>query len=430
MEDGRNLHHEESIVIVGGGIGGLACALALHRVGHKAVVLEQSDTLRAMGTTLTLWSNAFRVLDVLGIGDKFRTMYTNLLAYTAHNQHGQRLADLTIADCEGGPHEWRAVERKVLMETLAEQLPQGTIRFNSRVVGIKMSENASGPSVVELHDGSTYSAKVVVGYDGANSIIASWMGIEKAVAIGTIAIRGVAIFPDGHKLEDKAYFYVGNGTRSALLPSTSTKVYWFIVWNDWSEGWQDNKPEELRKEALQRTQGWHPNIHICVHNTPSENFVKNTIRHRLNKEGPDSQVMGGITLAGDASHPTTPWLGQGGCMAMEDAIVLARNLSGVLNLKSQLQQEAPAPASYNQYDSIHQALLDYQRERHDRTSSLSVQSYMAGSVFQSESFLYCFYRNWFLIPRSLNKATFMKRTLFDVGNLPVGTCTLPEDDVT
>ena len=48
----------------------------------------------------------------------------------------------------------------MLMETLAEQLPQGTIRFNSRVVGIKMPENASGPSVVELHDGSTYSAKV------------------------------------------------------------------------------------------------------------------------------------------------------------------------------------------------------------------------------------------------------------------------------
>lgn len=53
----------------------------LSRVGLKAVVLEQSDTLRAMGTTLTLWSNAFRVLDVLGVGDKFRTMYTNLLAY-------------------------------------------------------------------------------------------------------------------------------------------------------------------------------------------------------------------------------------------------------------------------------------------------------------------------------------------------------------
>lgn len=193
-----------------------------------------------------------------------------------------------------------------------------------------------------------------------------------------------------------------------------------------SSGWHDNKPEELKEEALRHTQGWHPNIHMCVNNTPLENFVKNTIRHRLNKKGPDSHVMGGITLAGDASHPMTPWLGQGGCMAMEDAIVLARNLSRALNLKSQLQHEAPAPTSY----CIHQALLDYQRERHDRTSSLSMQSYMAGSVFQSENSLYCFYRNLFLIPRGLNKATFLKHTLFDVGNLPVQTCTLPEDGVT
>ena len=167
---------------------------------------------------------------------------------------------------------------------------------------------------------------------------------------------------------------------------------------------------------------------MCVDNTPSENLVKNTIRHRLNKKGPDSQVMGGITLAGDASHPMTPWLGQGACMAMEDAIVLARNLSGALDSKSQLQHEAaPDPATYNEHDRIHQALLDYQRDRHDRTTSLSVQSYMAGSVFQSDSSLYCFYRNQFLIPRGLNKATFLKHTLFDVGSLPVGICAPPED---
>ena len=78
--------------------------------------------------------------------------------------------------------------------------------------------------------------QVVVGYDGANSVIASWMGIEKTVAIGTVVIRGLAIFPDGHKFEDKVYYYVGKGSRSAILPSTSTKVYWFFVWNDSSEG--------------------------------------------------------------------------------------------------------------------------------------------------------------------------------------------------
>jgi 2-polyprenyl-6-methoxyphenol hydroxylase-like FAD-dependent oxidoreductase len=83
--DGNGAHHEEEIVIVGGGIGGLACALAFHRVGIRAVVLEQSDALRASGAALALWSNAFRVLEVLGIAEQFRTMFTNLLAYANHS---------------------------------------------------------------------------------------------------------------------------------------------------------------------------------------------------------------------------------------------------------------------------------------------------------------------------------------------------------
>lgn len=79
--NGNGIHHDENIVIVGGGIGGLACAVALHKVGLKAVVLEQANTLRSGGISITLWANAFRVLDVLGVGEKFRTMYTNIQEY-------------------------------------------------------------------------------------------------------------------------------------------------------------------------------------------------------------------------------------------------------------------------------------------------------------------------------------------------------------
>jgi 2-polyprenyl-6-methoxyphenol hydroxylase-like FAD-dependent oxidoreductase len=102
-EDGKasSQHIEEKIVVVGGGIGGLACALALHRVGLKSVVLEQSDTLRAAGSCISLWSNALRVLDVLGVGEQFRTLYHNILEYVMFNQRGKRLAGIVLAECDG-----------------------------------------------------------------------------------------------------------------------------------------------------------------------------------------------------------------------------------------------------------------------------------------------------------------------------------------
>jgi 2-polyprenyl-6-methoxyphenol hydroxylase-like FAD-dependent oxidoreductase len=79
--EGKKMHHEEEIVIIGGGMGGLCFAAALHRVGLKAVVLEQSDRLRAEGTSITLWNNAMKALELLDIADQLRNTYVNVLGY-------------------------------------------------------------------------------------------------------------------------------------------------------------------------------------------------------------------------------------------------------------------------------------------------------------------------------------------------------------
>jgi 2-polyprenyl-6-methoxyphenol hydroxylase-like FAD-dependent oxidoreductase len=101
-ETGNKMHHEERIVIVGGGFGGLCFAAALHKVGLKAVVLEQSDKLRPEGTTITLWKNGMRILELFGLADQFRSMYLNVPGAEHLNQYGRRLAILDHSDCEGG----------------------------------------------------------------------------------------------------------------------------------------------------------------------------------------------------------------------------------------------------------------------------------------------------------------------------------------
>ena len=62
------------------------------------------------------------------------------------------------------------------------------------------------------------------------------MGLPKAQPVGQVGIRGLAIFPEGYKLEDKVQMFVGKGCRAAYMPSSPTQVYWFLVWNDLSQG--------------------------------------------------------------------------------------------------------------------------------------------------------------------------------------------------
>lgn len=76
----------------------------------------------------------------------------------------------------------------------------------------------------------------MVGFDGANSMIGSWMGLEKPKTIGELQIRGMAVFLDDHGLGELWRTYLGTGVRISFVPMTPTKVYWFIVWADHSEG--------------------------------------------------------------------------------------------------------------------------------------------------------------------------------------------------
>lgn len=104
-------------------------------------------------------------------------------------------------------------------------------------------------------------------------------------------------------------------------------------------------------------------------------------------------------------------------MALEDAVLLTRKLHSVL--KQSPADGAQAVPVLPEHERIHVALLEFQQERHARTYSLSLRSYKAGCVLQSGWSLMCLYRDWWLLPKSMNTETFLEHTLFDVGKLPL-----------
>ncbi|KAI4992959.1 hypothetical protein ZWY2020_007272 [Hordeum vulgare] len=148
----------EDIVIAGAGVAGLAVALGLHRKGVRCVVLESSPVLRTSGFAIAAWTNAFRALDALGLGDTIRAKHLQIQGACVMSWTTGKVAreiDLRVQG-KWGTHEARCVQRNVLLQALEEELPRGTIRYSSKIVSIDDGDDAE---VLHLADGSTLRAR-------------------------------------------------------------------------------------------------------------------------------------------------------------------------------------------------------------------------------------------------------------------------------
>lgn len=152
------MEEDEDIVIVGAGIAGLTTSLALHRLRIRSLVLESSDSLRVTGFAITLWANAWRALDAVGISDSLRQQHIQLQGMAvASSVSGHPASEIpfTTKGNRGG-HEVRSVRRRLLMEALERELPSGAIRYSSKVVSI---EESGLFKLVYLADGAVFKTK-------------------------------------------------------------------------------------------------------------------------------------------------------------------------------------------------------------------------------------------------------------------------------
>ncbi|KAI3937037.1 hypothetical protein MKX01_015252 [Papaver californicum] len=382
------------IVIVGAGIAGLSTSLGLHSLGLGSLVLETSDCLRVTGFAFLTWSNGWKALDALGIADTLREQQELLQGLVATSTIiGRPLSEISFKNGQenssGGGHEVRSVGRKLLLETLANELPHGTIRFNSKVVSI---EEDGYSKLVHLADGSVIRTKVIHMY--MNSVVAKWLGLQEATFIGRARIRGLALFQEDedHHFGSNFLQLFGKGCRSGFVPCNKKTVYWFFQYNS---------------ATL-------PEVIDVVKKTNLGSIISSPLRTRM----PWKVYFGNIyrnnvCVAGDALHPMTPDIGQGACAALEDDIILARRLGQALSSssenptsKSVFKDEVISDREEEEfYVRVEEGLDKFARERRWRSLDLITTAYYMGSIQQGSGRLINYVRDNFL-------SSYLTRVLF------------------
>jgi 2-polyprenyl-6-methoxyphenol hydroxylase-like FAD-dependent oxidoreductase len=338
-----------TVGIIGGGIGGVAAAAALHRSGVHAIVYERTPRLEEVGAGMMLWPNATRVLKSLGL-------LGTVAACSGHNTHflvrassGRALMNIALGNFDVPA---LCTRRSDLLASLLSAVPRERIQLGREVTHLEQSR-----SKVQLHfaDGGVEEHDAVIGADGIRSRVrAHLFGISDPVYRGYRVWRGVGTYRGRAVRPGYNSETWGHGSRFGILDIGQGRFTWYATANAPEHA---ALPGERKIRLLRRFAAWHDPIPALIEST--EVILENGAYDLLPLP---RWTAGRMTLLGDAAHPCTPNLGQGGCMALEDAAVLANCVSS----------ERSIEAALHRYESL----------RRRRTRHLQQRSLLMGRIGQ------------------------------------------------
>ncbi len=343
------------ILIAGGGIGGLATAIALKQHGIETLVCERAPELREVGAGLLLSPNAVHVLERLGIPPQAVTGSRKIEDWRILDLRGRPLQRMRPMRHDGTPA--LSLHRSDLQRLLLSQLSPSGLQL-----GFTVTDLATGSNSVQVtsQTGACLTGTVLIGADGLNSQVRKLHCDDGAPRFcGYTGWRSVVPWiPPGYEGSWLSESW-GEGKRFGISPLGGNRCYWYATAN--RQTVTPRETETTREELLALFGHWHHPIPELIAATPLGAVTRNDIFDRRNRP---PQGRGPVTLLGDAAHAMTPNLGQGACTALEDAWVLARELS-----------QASSPI---------EGLRRYEQARRFRTGCISQASRLLGHVIQLE----------------------------------------------
>jgi 6-hydroxynicotinate 3-monooxygenase len=317
-----------SIAIVGAGMGGLAAAAALRRVGIDVTVYEQASQFARIGAGIQIGCNAMKVLRKLGLEARLRAQSFYPRSWNNRDwKTGDVKFDMIFGESAeqkfGAPY--LLAHRGDLHAALASAVPGECVRLNHKLTGL--DEVADGVRL-SFADGETVTADAVIGADGVHSLVRDILfGMSPVNFTGRIAYRTTypAALLDGFKIDDctkwwgedrHIVIYYVKPDRSEVYFVTSQPEPEFKI-----ESWSAKGDVRELRAAFK---GFDRQVETVLAACPDVHKWAIVDRDSLAR-----WADGNVTLLGDACHPMTPYMAQGAAMAIEDAAVLSRCLEGV-----------------------------------------------------------------------------------------------------
>ncbi|MET8628383.1 FAD-dependent monooxygenase [Kitasatospora sp. NPDC004669] len=315
-------------IVIGGGIGGLTAALALHRQGVPVTVHERAASLEPVGAGLALAPNALRTLDRLGVGPRLRALATAHPAVGVRHPSGRWLARTSSAAVEAYFGDTiAAVARADVIAALVDALPASTVRTDSPATLVTPG-GAEEPAVVRTPDGEQ-PAGLVVAADGIRSATRGLLFPQHPGPRYSGFTTWRTIVTPGRRPAAAGEVW-GRGSLAGIVPLADGRVYVYGA---------ALAPVGARAAGehaeLQRLFGtWCAPVPQLFAMAEPDRVLRHDVWELADPL--PAHHHGRVALLGDAAHAMCPFLGQGACQAIEDAVVLASLLTPDTDLATAL----------------------------------------------------------------------------------------------
>lgn len=338
-------------IIIGAGIGGMCTAIALKRCGIDSEVYEAVKEIKPVGAAISIWPNGVKCLNYLGMKDALRAIggpmhYMAYKDYQSAETLTQFSLDALVQDSGERPYP---VARSELQAMLLNTWGFDNVQFGKRVSRV---EQRSDGVTAFFEDGSEAHGDLLIACDGTHSVVRQHVlgyATERSYA-GYVNWNGLVEIDESLAPFNQWTTFVGEGKRVSLMPIAGNRFYFFFD-VPLPKGLTEDRLT-LRDDLSRYFAGWAAPVQQLIAQLNPET----TNRVEIHDIEPFAQlVKGRVALLGDAAHSTTPDIGQGGCAAMEDAVVLAMTL-------------------HSNSLGIEDALLRYQRKRADRVKDLVLKA--------------------------------------------------------
>jgi 2-polyprenyl-6-methoxyphenol hydroxylase-like FAD-dependent oxidoreductase len=321
-------------IIVGGGIGGLALAVALQKRGFSSQIYERDLDFnsRRQGYSLTIQKNGFKALEKLGVAENVRKMGDDsvIAGTSTYNSLGGIILSKSKRRKNNDQFNNFAVSRQYLRACLINELAADTIHWNKEIIRYEAIPGDPHHVQIVFSDNTSIVGRALIGCDGVRSSIRRQMLGDDMNYLGVWAINGISPHHNNQFLINQTVQMIDGKSRLFVKPFSIDKCMWQFTFkvsqdDDLYRQLSQDDNDGLLNRMKDSTRDWHEPIPKLINDTQSCDVRAGPI---FDREPLDtiSKDMECVTMLGDAVHPMSPFKGQGANQALMDAVSLVEYL--------------------------------------------------------------------------------------------------------